>query len=272
MSANGHATTNPNTEPLLLRPSQKNSAVRRWQTTGAGAKTNSDPADDMLIESPVPSARAVADSGANVVELDAFLAERAAHQDELYRAVDSATHPEDRRSAARELAANPVEWMGYALMPVDELAVFNAAMADDNALDAAMSKMPLISLTKMHLYGPALAERVWRNTVPDADMKYAERLMAAEDTPQAIDALVYQRQMQETAASRAAPAAKPKNGYITTYRGQKLEVYANTSYEAQQIATAQIQKAWPRSRIRSSDVEVYLAELAGEPVTTTITN
>ena len=317
--------------------------------------------DDQMVDSPGPSARAAlelgaADSGVNVVELDAFLASNAAHRDGLYRAVDSALHPEDRRSAARELAENPVEWMGYALMPADELEVFDAAMADDDALDAAMSKMPLISLTKMHLYGPALAERVWRNAVPDADMKYADRLMAVEDAAvetQAVDARVYERQMhaviadssaapadraaagqdllgtshtwpglaklpkddlvalwaaskdevkmlaainklpslpenqqhltggalaeqlhKDNVAPPAAPAPKPKNGYITMYKGRKYEVYADTSYEAQQIAVAQIQDAHRgrKTRVNSYDVDVYLAELAGEQVTSVITN
>jgi hypothetical protein len=50
------------------------------------------------------------------------------------------------------------------------------------------------------------------------------------------------------------------NGYIAFYRGRKCEVYANTSYEAQQKA-AVVFKAR-----KSYEVTVMLAERNGEQV------
>jgi hypothetical protein len=53
------------------------------------------------------------------------------------------------------------------------------------------------------------------------------------------------------------------NGYIAFYKGKKTEVYAATSYEAQQKA-AQVFRAK-----KSYDVTVVLAEKAGAQVTHT---
>jgi hypothetical protein len=55
------------------------------------------------------------------------------------------------------------------------------------------------------------------------------------------------------------------NGYIAMYRGKKIEVQAETSYEAQQKAVA-IFKAK-----KSFDVSVYLCEKEGEKCLTTQT-
>jgi hypothetical protein len=50
------------------------------------------------------------------------------------------------------------------------------------------------------------------------------------------------------------------HGYIAMYRGKKVEVYAESSYSAQQKAAAifKARKAW--------EVSVYLAEKDGAPV------
>ena len=53
------------------------------------------------------------------------------------------------------------------------------------------------------------------------------------------------------------------NGYIAYYKGKQIEVYANTSYEAQTKASA-IFKAK-----KSYDVSVYLAQKDGVQVTHT---
>ena len=55
------------------------------------------------------------------------------------------------------------------------------------------------------------------------------------------------------------------NGYITFYKGNQKIVYANTSYEAQKIASAQFKAK------KSYEVEVYLCEKNAEQVTTTLT-
>lgn len=54
-----------------------------------------------------------------------------------------------------------------------------------------------------------------------------------------------------------------QNGYICFYKGKRCEVYANTSFEAQQLAmkTFKAKKSW--------DVDVHLAEHAGETVVQT---
>ena len=51
------------------------------------------------------------------------------------------------------------------------------------------------------------------------------------------------------------------NGYIAMYRGKKIEMYANTSYEAQQLAAKKFnaRKSW--------EVDVYLCESKGQQVT-----
>lgn len=51
------------------------------------------------------------------------------------------------------------------------------------------------------------------------------------------------------------------NGYICFYKGKRLEVYADTSYQAQ-LKAASLFKAR-----KSYEVDVNLAELAGKPVT-----
>ena len=50
------------------------------------------------------------------------------------------------------------------------------------------------------------------------------------------------------------------NGYKAFYKGRELDIYANSSYEAQKLATAQF-----RAR-KSYDVTVILCELSGSQV------
>lgn len=50
------------------------------------------------------------------------------------------------------------------------------------------------------------------------------------------------------------------NGYICFYKNRKVEVYANTTYEAQQKAAQQF------GAKRGYEVTVMLAEKNGEPV------
>ena len=52
------------------------------------------------------------------------------------------------------------------------------------------------------------------------------------------------------------------NGYICFCKGQKLEVYAETTYKAQQEAFEQFKKRF--KKIKSYDVDVYLAEVNGK--------
>jgi len=53
-----------------------------------------------------------------------------------------------------------------------------------------------------------------------------------------------------------------KNGYIAMYKGRRKEVYAETSYEAQQLAAKEFgaKKSW--------QVDVYLCEKDGQQTTT----
>lgn len=52
-----------------------------------------------------------------------------------------------------------------------------------------------------------------------------------------------------------------KNGYKAFYKGKTLDVYANTSYEAQQLAAIQFKAK------KSYDVTVVLCESMGEQIT-----
>ena len=47
------------------------------------------------------------------------------------------------------------------------------------------------------------------------------------------------------------------NGYIALYKGKQIEVYANTSYEAQKLASTQLKAK------KSYEVSVYLCEKQG---------
>lgn len=51
-----------------------------------------------------------------------------------------------------------------------------------------------------------------------------------------------------------------KNGYIAMYKGRRTEIYAETSYKAQQIAATffKAKKSW--------EVDVYLCEQNGNEV------
>ena len=57
------------------------------------------------------------------------------------------------------------------------------------------------------------------------------------------------------------------NGYVVFVEGVRFEIYAATSYQAQQkaLAVAKTKKKHPL-------VSVHLCELAGEQVTTVVTN
>lgn len=52
------------------------------------------------------------------------------------------------------------------------------------------------------------------------------------------------------------------NGYVAFWQGKRLEVHANTAYEAQQKAAEAFGK-----RAKRWDVTVVLAEQNGKPVT-----
>jgi hypothetical protein len=56
------------------------------------------------------------------------------------------------------------------------------------------------------------------------------------------------------------------NGYKAFYKNKEIDVYATTSYQAQQLAAAQFKakKAW--------EITVMLCEKAGAPVIHTPTN
>ncbi|NQY44178.1 MAG: hypothetical protein HRT87_12650 [Legionellales bacterium] len=60
-----------------------------------------------------------------------------------------------------------------------------------------------------------------------------------------------------------------KNGYIALYKDKKIEVYADTTYQAQQLALVEFQKN-SRRKIKGYDVSVFLCEKNGESVTHTV--
>jgi len=51
------------------------------------------------------------------------------------------------------------------------------------------------------------------------------------------------------------------NGYVTFWKGKRIEVHAKTAYEAQQVAAAQFGK-----RCKRWEVTVVVAEIAEQPV------
>ena len=61
----------------------------------------------------------------------------------------------------------------------------------------------------------------------------------------------------------------PRNGYVCLYNGQRVEVHADTTYEAQELARVEFQKKYPRRKVKGYDVTTVLAERGGETVTHT---
>jgi hypothetical protein len=56
------------------------------------------------------------------------------------------------------------------------------------------------------------------------------------------------------------------NGYICFYGGKKVEVYADTTYHAQEQAYETFKKMFPRKNVKQYDIKVWLAEKDGQPV------
>ncbi len=56
------------------------------------------------------------------------------------------------------------------------------------------------------------------------------------------------------------------NGYIALYNGERIELYADSAYSAQQKALGAFRNMHPRSRPRPGQVRVYLAKKDGEEV------
>lgn len=56
------------------------------------------------------------------------------------------------------------------------------------------------------------------------------------------------------------------NGYLCCYGEKEVSVYAETSYEAQRKAMVEFQKMFPRKKIKSFQVDVYLVEKGGNEV------
>jgi hypothetical protein len=52
------------------------------------------------------------------------------------------------------------------------------------------------------------------------------------------------------------------NGYAAFWNGKRIEVYAKTAYEAQQVAAEKLGK-----RCKRWDVAVVITEIDGKPVT-----
>ena len=55
------------------------------------------------------------------------------------------------------------------------------------------------------------------------------------------------------------------NGYIAMWQGKQVEVYADTAYQAQQLATVEFQRG-TRKKVKDYDVNAYLCERNGEQV------
>lgn len=57
------------------------------------------------------------------------------------------------------------------------------------------------------------------------------------------------------------------NGYKCFWNRRTIEVQADTSYAAQQLAVAEFQKSAGRRKVKGHDVSVVLCEKSGEQVT-----
>ncbi|MFA5158186.1 MAG: hypothetical protein WC451_03320 [Patescibacteria group bacterium] len=59
---------------------------------------------------------------------------------------------------------------------------------------------------------------------------------------------------------------KKENGYIGLWQGKKFEVYAETTYQAQQLLIPVIQKT-TRKKVKGYDIRVFLCEKNGQQIT-----
>lgn len=57
------------------------------------------------------------------------------------------------------------------------------------------------------------------------------------------------------------------NGYKCFWNGKELDIYADTTYQAQQLATPEFQKIAGRKKVKEYQVTVMLCELNGEQYT-----
>jgi len=57
------------------------------------------------------------------------------------------------------------------------------------------------------------------------------------------------------------------NTYKCFWNGMEMDVYANSSYGAQQLATAEFQKVAGRKKVKGYDITVVLCEVKGRQIT-----
>ena len=55
------------------------------------------------------------------------------------------------------------------------------------------------------------------------------------------------------------------NGYVALWQGKRVEVYADTAYDAQKLAVVELQRN-TRKKVKGYDVTVVLAEKNGAEV------
>lgn len=57
------------------------------------------------------------------------------------------------------------------------------------------------------------------------------------------------------------------NGYICLWKGKRVEVYAETTYQAQTKAVEEFKKVAGRKKVKAYEVSVHLAEREGSTIT-----
>ena len=57
------------------------------------------------------------------------------------------------------------------------------------------------------------------------------------------------------------------NAYKCYWNGMEMDVYANSQYGAQQLATAEFQKVAGRKKVKGYDITVVLCEVNGTQIT-----
>ena len=57
------------------------------------------------------------------------------------------------------------------------------------------------------------------------------------------------------------------NSYKCFWNGMEMDVYANSQYGAQQLATAEFQKVAGRKKVKGYDITVVLCEVKGQQIT-----
>ena len=110
----------------------------------------------------------------------------------------------------------------------------------------------------------------WRKDNPEVAKKFDEEKVEDEEEmreklKQAED-IIDDMGLGRMASKKVEQIGHGSNGYIAMWNRERVEVFADTSYEAQKLAQEYFQKG-TRKRVKEYDISVVIAEKGGKQVT-----